>query len=231
MNILPLMRAAFTLVLCLAASALAQTTTLYTKPVSGAGGGIAGKVEPELTHAIALNRDYTQCFRGELSDGNKAFRIAGLPTGKYDLILVTKGNEILESVDLGEDGSKLPAASVKNSEARIVKADTFFPKSKIHRFGLIEGGEKMMLFVERVRDTYIYRQDGTQLKSNLRRIEVVELIKAKDEWQMLNTRHIYREEAPLMANMAFFTHKYLPELGNVRVIDSVKDLGNISVPK
>ena len=154
------------LAVCFAGTALAQTTVLYTKPAAGATGGISGKVDAELTHAIALNRDYTQCYRGDLSDGGKAFRIAGLPTGKYDLICVTKGGQIFEGVELGEDGSKLPPGSVKNSEERIKKADTFFPKPKIHRFGTIEGGEKMLLFVERLRDTYIFRQDGTQLTSN-----------------------------------------------------------------
>ena len=88
-----------------------------------------------------------------------------------------------------------------------------------------------MLFVERIRDTLILRQSGETLNSILRRIEVVELIKAKDDWQMLNTRHLYREEAPVGPNMAFFTHKLVPELSNVRVIDSVKDLGSISLPK
>ena len=221
----------FLLAVCLSASALAQSTVLYTKPAAGANGGISGKVDTELTHAIALNRDNAQCFRGDLSDGGKSFRIAGLPTGKYDLICVTKGGQIFEGVEVGEDGSKLPPDSIKHSEARITKADTFFPKAKIHRFGLIEGGEKMMLFVERLRDTYIFRQDGTQLASNLRRIEVVELIKAKDDWQMLNSRHIYREEAAMVPNMPFFTHKFVPELSNVRVIDSVKDLASISLPK
>ena len=218
-------------VFALALPASAQTTVLYTKPAADANGGISGKVNAELTHALALNRDYTQCFRGDLSDGGKAFRISGLPTGKYDLICVTKNGTVFEGVELGEDGSKLPPVSLKNSEARIKKADAFFPKATIHRFGLIEGGEKMMLFVERLRDTLILRQSGEKLDSNLRRLEVVELIKAKDDWQMLNTRHIYREEAPLVENMPFFTHKFVPELGNVRVIDSFKDLGSISLPK
>ena len=225
------MRPFLLLLLGLSASALAQTAVLYTKPVAGATGAISAKVDAELTHAIALNRDYSQCFRGDLADGGKSFRIAGLPTGKYDLICVTKAGQIFEGVEVGEDGSKLPADSIKHSEARITKADTFFPKAKVHRFGLIEGGEKMMLFVERIRDTLILRQSGETLNSNLRRIEVVELIKAKDDWQMLNTRHIYREEAPMVPNMPFFTHKFVPELGNVRVIDSIKDLGSISLSK
>ena len=161
----------------------------------------------------------------------KAFRISGLSTGKYDLILVTKSGAVFEGVELGEDASKLPAVSVKNAEERINQADTFFNKVTIHRTGLIEDGEKQLLFVERVRDKEILKQSGEVLKANLRRLEVVELIKAADDWQFLNTRHIYREEAPVGPGMAFFAHRYVPGLGNVRVIDSVKDLGSIALPK
>jgi hypothetical protein len=217
--------------ICLVTSAIAQTTTLYTKPVDGAGGGIAARVDQELTHAIALNRDRVQCFKGDLSNGGKSFRITGLPTGKYDLILVTKSGAVFEGVELGEDAPKLPAVSLKNTEERIDKSDTFFNKTKIHRAGLIEDGEKQLLLVERVRDKEILKQSGEVLKANLRRLEVVELIKAADDWQFLNTRHIYREEAPVGPGMTFFKHAYVPGLGNVRVIDSVKDLGSIVLPK
>lgn len=209
----------------------AQTTTLYTVPVSGAGGGISGIVDRELTHALALNRDRVQCFRGALSDGGRSFKIASLPTGKYDLILVTKAGAVCEGIDLGEDVSKLSTVSLKNAEGRVMKSDTFFNKYKIHRAGLIEGGEKQLLFVERVRDKQILKQSGEVLNADLRRLEVVELIKAADDWQFLNTRHLYREEAQLGAGLGFFTDKFVPTLGNVRVIDSVKNLGSIALPQ
>jgi hypothetical protein len=199
--------------------------------VAGATGGIAARVDQELTHAIALNRDRVQCFRGDLSDGGKAFRIGGLPIGKYDLILVTKSGTIYEGIDLGADASRLPAISKQNTETRIGKADTFFNKVKILRNGLIEDGEKQLLLVERLRDKEILKQSGEVLKANLRRLEVVELIKAADDWQFLNTRHVYREEAPVGPGMVFFADKYVAGLGNVRVIDSVKDLGTLALPK
>jgi len=172
-----------------------------------------------------------QCFKADLADGAKSFRLVGLPTGKYDLILVTKSGAIFEGINLGEDASKLSPAVLKNAGERINKADTFFNKARIHRTGLIEDGEKQLLFVERVRDKEILKQSGEVLKANLRRLEVVELIKAADDWQFLNTRHVYREEAPVGPGMAFFSDHYVPGLGNVRVIDSVKDLGSIVLPK
>jgi hypothetical protein len=208
----------------------AQTTTLYTKPVAGAAGGISGRVDQPVSHAIALNRDRVQCFRAELSDGGKVFRFPGLPVGKYDVVLITKGDVIYEGLELGGDADKLSSAPKKNLELRVTKSDTFFNKAKIHRLGLIEDGTKVLALIERVRDKLILKQSGEQLKSNLRRIEVADFVKAADDWTLTESRHLFREEAPLGEGMGFCKHRLLPELGNVRVIDAVKDLGAIGLP-
>ena len=210
--------------------ALAQTTTLYTKPVAGAAGGISGRVEQVLTHAIALNRDRVQCFRAELSDGGKAFRFSGLPTGKYDLVLIAKNDVIYEGLALGEDGDKLTGTPRKNLETRVVKSDTFFNKAQIHRLGFIEDGNKVVALIERVRDKLILKQSGETLNSNLRRFEVADFVKAADDWTLAESRHLYREEAPVGAGMGFCRHAFVAELGNVRIIDTVKELGSIALP-
>ena len=213
-----------------ASAAFAQTTTLYTRPVAGASGGISGRVDQTLTHALALNRDRVQCFRAELSDGGKVFRFAGLPTGKYDLLLITKGDTIYEGLELGGDAEKLSGTPRKNLELRVTKSDTFFNKAQIHRVGLIEDGNKVLALIERVRDKLILKQSGEQLKSNLRRIEVADFVKAADDWTLTESRHLYREETPLGEGMGFCKHRLLTNLGNVRVIDAVKDLGTIALP-
>jgi hypothetical protein len=214
----------------IAPPAFAQTTTLYTKPVAGAAGGISGRVDQTLTHALALNRDRVQCFRAELLDGGKMFRFPGLPTGKYDLVLISKSDVIYEGLELGRDAEKLTGTPKKNLELRVTKSDTFFNKAIIHRVGLSEDGNKILALIERVRDKLILKQSGEQLKSNLRRIEVADFLKATDDWTLTESRHLYREEAPQGEGMSFCKHRLLPELGNVRVIDSVKDLGAIALP-
>ena len=216
--------------LMLITGAQAQTENLNTKPVGGAPGGIAGRVGTELTHALALHRDRVQCFRAELSEGGKTFRFTGLPTGKYDLVLITKSGLVYEGLALGDAADKLAVTSRKNLDERVAKADTFFNKARIHRLGLSEDGETLLAFIERLRDKEILRQSGEVLNSNLRRFEVAQYTAAKDNWQQMETRHIYREEAPVGAGMGFFTSRELPQLGNIRIIDSVKDLGIIVLP-
>ena len=210
--------------------ASAQTANLYTKPVPGAAGGISGRVNTELTHAVALHRDRVSCYRAEISDGGQAFRFSGLPTGKYDLVFITKSGGIYEGLFLGESRDSMTGIMRQKLDERVLKADTFFNKARLHRFGVTEDGNLCLAFVERVRDTLILKQSGETLNSNLRRFEIIDLAKATDNWQMMTSRHIYREEAPVGEGMGFNDHRHLPGLGNLRVIDTVKDLGNIVLP-
>jgi hypothetical protein len=218
------------ILLFLHTAAFSQTANLYTKPHADAAGGLSGHVNLELTHAIALEHDRVSCYKAELSDGGKGFRFTGLPIGKYDLVFITKSGAVYEGVALGEDGGKLSGVPLKHLEERIAKADTFFNKAKIERFGLTDNGEKILAFVERLAARQVLRQSGAALGSNLRRFEVIDLVKAGDDWQMMTNRHLYREEAPLDPNMDFFKHQYLPQIGNLRVVDSPKDLGTITLP-
>ena len=45
---------------------------------------------------------------------------------------------------------------------------------------------------------------------------------------MATTRHIYREEEPTRRIRPFFKHVRFSGLGNIRVVDSVKDMGLLS---
>jgi hypothetical protein len=212
----------------LAGVARAQTANLYTKPVAGAAGGITGRVNIDgMTHVLALNRDHVQCFRAQLT--GREFKFIGLPTGKYDLVIVTK-TAVYEGLELGSDAGKVAATPRKNLETRLVKADSFFNKAKMHRFGLIDGGEKLVAFVERIRDKTILQQSGEQLMSNLRRFEVIDYVKSSDDWTEAESRHIFREEFKIGEGADFLRHKNVSELGNIRVIDAVKDIGSIVLP-
>ncbi len=216
------------LLLALAGILQAQTANLYTKPDPAATGGIAGRVDKELTHAIALSRDRKSCYRAELAEGGKAFKFGGLPTGKYDLVLVGKSS-VYEGLALGAKAVELTDDQKKHVAIRLNKADNFFNKWKLHRAGVEEDGEKLLCFIERMRDKEILKQSGEVLQSSLRRFEVATLNKANDDWDFADNRHIYREEQPL-GTLSPLKHEKVETLGNLRVIDVVKDIGNIVLP-
>ena len=215
--------------LALPGFAFAQTANLYTKPDPAAPGGISGTVDKELTHSLALARDRVRCYKAELANGGKSFRFTGLPTGKYDLVLVGKAGSVYEGLTLGAKAVELTDEQKKNVAMRLNKADNFFNKWKLHRAGVEEDGEKLICFIERLRDKEILKQSGEKLMSSLRRFEVATMNKAADDWDFADTRHIYREEQPL-GTLSPSKHERVEALGNVRVIDAVKDLGTIVLP-
>jgi hypothetical protein len=216
--------------LLLSPGALAADTVqrIYTTPNPQDTGGIKGSCEANITHALAVNHDHLRVYRGAVSADGRAFDFEHLPLGKFDLVMVTRDKLVYEGITLGAPSrSDLPSASMANLNIRIDKQDAFFNHTKIHRLGF--DGANCYAFVERTSDRKILRQDGTALGADLRRLEIIELAQADDTWQVTTTRHLYREEQPV-EGIDFLTDKFVPEFSNLRVIDSVKDIGKVLLP-
>ena len=202
------------------------------RPIRVPRAGIVGQADTELTHALAIAvSDRQKLYKGTLTDGNKGFRLEHLPVGKYDVILFGANATVAEGVSSGStDEKKLPAPSAKNLDLRISKQEAFFNKYKTHRVGI--EGERAIAFVERLRDKGdILKQSGEKLNYDLRRFEVIEMEQAKDDWQVAVARLLFREQEPIGARRHWFRHGYVPTLGNIRVVDSIKDVGKIEMPK
>ena len=216
------------LLVLLASGAFAAETIqrIYSAPDPAAHGGISGTVNVTLTHALAVEHDRVHVYRGALTDGNKGFRFDGLPTGKYDLVLVTTDGSVYEGLALGEEKRELPNGSMEHLKARVTTQDAFFNRTLIPRVGF--DGENALAFVERIRDQHILKQDATTLNATLRRLEIIELAQAGDDWQVTTNRHLYREEQP-PNGINYLKHGFAKELGNLRVVETVKDLGSIKL--
>ena len=212
----------------LAPAAFGQSGRIYTAPDPSATGGLNGHVDAALTHAIAVEHDRVRVYLADLSDNGETFQFNHLPVGKYDLVLVTKDGGVFEGLALGSGTDSLSATSLANLETRVALADSFFNLHTIHRAGV--DGTTLLAFVERISTRPVLKQSGEALNQNVRRLEVIELQQAEDDWQMTGTRHLYREAEPVVATPAFFKHAFVPKLGNIRVVDSVKDLGNLILP-
>jgi len=221
---------ALALALCLfsAGPLWAQAGYIYTHPDPAAPGGIEGTSPVGLTHAMAIDHARVNVYTAPLSGDAKAFRFEHLPVGKYDIVLVTQDRAVLEGLALGDPPNALSPVSMQNLEKRIALADSFFNRRILHRIGIQDG--KALVFVERIRDSRILKQSGETLDANLRRLEVIELAQAADDWQMVATRHMYREGERIEADPPFFKHLYIAGLGNIRVVDGVKHLAPLELP-
>ena len=224
------MRAALLILLLAAFAPHAAADTvqrIYTAPDPAASGGIRGSVDVVVTHALAVDHQRVHVYRAEMSDGGKTFDFEHLPVGKYDLVLVTKDGALCEGLLLGDEPRGIPETSMKNLQTRVAAQDAFFNKSLVQRLGM--DGDTAFILVERVRDKQTLTQAGNKLDASLRRIEVMEIEKASDDWQVTGTRHLYREEQPA-GPTGFLRHFYVPEFSGLRVIDVVKNLGSVKLP-
>ena len=202
---------------------------IYTAPDPAATGGLSGTLPVgTLTHALAVDSERVKVYRAMPVAGSNEFHFEHLPVGKYDLVLVTKERQVFEGLRLGEDLA-LPTNSQTNLETRIAKADSYFNRHIIHRCGIVD--DRIFAFVERIRDRQILTQGGDVVKANIRRFEIIELTQADDDWQMNGARHVYRQYEPLEKSPAFCRHAHVPELGGIRVVTTVKELGTLTVPK
>lgn len=202
---------------------------IYTQPAEAGTGIITGKVAGAvLTHAIAVERDRTRVYLAALVGGGTGFHFKHLPVGRFDLVLVTKDGRVIEGLGIGA-AAKLPEERTKHLAAGVAKADSFFNRHTIHRAGV--AGEVALVFAERIRDKQILRGSGEEIDACLRRLEIVELREAGDDWQMVGTRHLYREETPRIKGIPFLTHLHLPDLGGLRIASAPRDLGTIDLTK
>ena len=201
---------------------------IYTVPDLAAKGGIEGRFPVPVTHALAVDHERVHLYRGKLSDGGKAFHFDNLPVGKYDIVLVDEGKTIWEGATLGEALPPPGEKSAGNLAQRISLADAFFNRHIVHRMGL--SGDHSYAFVERLRDRDALTQGGVGI-GNVSRLEIIELQQAGDDWQMTETRHLYREEEPKKPGAPFMRHYNVSELGNIRVIDTVKKLPKLTIPQ
>lgn len=200
---------------------------IYTAPDPASPGGIEGRSPVPVTHALAVDRDRIHVYRGKLSDGGRKFSFEHLPVGKYDIVLVDEAKAIYEGVSLGGPTPALPANSMENLRKRVAAADAFFNRHQAHRIGF--EGDHCYAFVERLRDRDTMTQGGAAM-GNVTRLEIIDFQQAQDDWQMTETRHIYREEEPKKPGAPFMRHFHVSDLGNIRVVDSVKTLPPLTFP-
>lgn len=201
---------------------------IYTKPAEEDSGVITGKVAGGvLTHALAVERDRKRVYQAALDGGSAGFRFTKLPVGRYDLVLVTTDNRVIEGLGLGTPASELAEPRASHLAAAVARADTFFNRHTIHRAGLADG--IALVFVERIRDRQILRGSGEEIDACLRRLEIIELHEASDDWQTTGTRHLFREETPRRKDLPFLRHSHLPTLSGLRLANSTRDLGTIDL--
>lgn len=211
-----------------------QSTRLYTQPAPSATGGINGRIKEhkKLLDVFAVPSDnHKLVYRGAISTNGNEFSFAGLPVAKYDLMLVCP-NGFYEGFKLTDEADSLTAKDRKMIEAIVKKSVPFFNVKKIHRCeGTTGRNGTARCVLQEVRTLPVMDQEGIlHPEYQVRSIRLASLEDVGTAgWQLVNTREIIRMEAGADDVKGILPHTCLPALGRIRVVDEVKELGEIEL--
>ena len=206
-----------------------QSSRLYTAPDSSAAGGI--RVRFKATGApmgvFALNQtDANHCYRGTADGGGWIFK--GLPVAKYDLVVVFD-NRFYEGLVLSHETNSLTPADQISITNIIHSSVPFFEIKKVYRMEGATGHEgKCSIVFQELRARPVTLQSAEVRNDiQIRSLKMGFLEQVNIGWQLINTREIMRIEVGGGMPKGLIAHTFVKELGNTRVTDSIKDLGEI----
>jgi hypothetical protein len=206
-----------------------QSTKLYTPADPAAGGGIRLRLmtAAKPMGVFALNQaDANRCYPGASDSGGWLFK--GLPVGKYDLVAIF-ADRFYEGLVLARDTNTLTSAD-QVSITKIIDASVpFFDTKLIHRMAGVTGraGKASIVFQE-VRTRPLTLQSGEERDDiQIRSLKMGFLEDVNIGWQLVNTREIMRIEVGGPMPKGLIAHSFVKALGNIRVTDSIKDLGDV----
>ena len=158
------------------------------------------------------------------------FRFTGLPVGKYDLVILY-GDAFFEGLSLTQDENTLTDNDRASIADAIMKSAPFFNEKKIHRCeGTTGYAAKARCVLQEVRTRPVTLQ-SFELRSDIQ-VRSIKLVLPEDVnigWSVVNTREIVRQEVGASEYKGMLPHHFNSNLGNIRVIDTIKELGNLSL--
>jgi hypothetical protein len=210
-----------------------QSTQLYTPPDPSAGGGLRGALvtAPPLRQAFAVPvDDPKKVYKGTVESDGKGFSFSGLPTARYDLMLVFD-EEVREGFVLSRDASTLTAQDQAKIKEKVEASVPFFDTKVIHRCEGTTGREgKARCVLQELRTRPVTLQDASVRSDiQIRSFKLALLEDVGIGWQLVRTREVLRTEVAGNEPKGVLPVKHVPALGGLRVIDTVKDLGQIKL--
>ncbi len=212
-----------------------QSSRLYTSTDAGAGGGIEVKVNrsvKNLQAAFAIPEFEPKfVYKGSVSGGDTA-SFTGLPTAKYDLLLVFE-DSFYEGFRLTRDEDKLTPADKTSISAAINKGTQFFNLKQLHRMEGTSGADgQAMVVLQEMRTKPVTLQDASVRSDiQIRSLKLAVMDQVGPGWALTQTREIIRQEVANNERKGPLPHHYNSALGAIRVTDSVKNLGLVDLTK
>lgn len=223
-------------ILLLSIAAMLYADLTYQQPDPGATGGITGVIAPGsvLQEVIAVDPLDTKIYKAQIDPATGRFNFRGLPPAEYDLLIKVVGG-VHEGLSLLPEGASEPTPQQRKKLCDEIAKDfrdtePFFNVKRIVRMD--GAGDKARLFVMQTRTRHTVTPGAEAIHAHIRRFDYVDIVRGPKLWQVLESRHLLRQEVPLDSpdlKMTRFVHN--PSLGRLLVVSSVKDLGTLDLEK
>jgi len=187
----------------------------------GGGGGITLAVQPidDLEEAFVVDATEYKAYVASIDRAAGQVAIRGLPPGKYDFLLKFR-DKVFEGItlDVPKGYEPLPSKAREGIEKVVWQEEDYFHIKTIARMG--GNRERVKALVEHVRTRKTFEPSGQVMEGLIvRRIDLTELRKTGEIWQIKIKRHLFREERKKGGPGTTLTFHYVPALGGIRVGD------------
>ncbi|MEI8233267.1 MAG: hypothetical protein WCH57_01125 [Verrucomicrobiota bacterium] len=210
-----------------------KSEKLYTAPDPTAQGGISLTASSPVESAFAVPQgNQFLVYKGTVDANKKAITFVGLPIAKYDLMLVCT-DKIYEGFCLNRDEDNLTQNDIKFIHETVNQSIPFFDRKRLERMkGATGKAGKATVVLQEMRIDNFLNQNGDLMKGH--QIRSIKLAFCEDVgnagWQLLQSREILRTDVFPDMPHDLIPIKFTESLENIRVTDSIKNLGEIALP-
>jgi hypothetical protein len=213
------------------ASPVSTGKYLYTKPDPSATGGIRGTIARSGKDVLGVYAlppsEPKSVYKAQLSGSmNGEFSLKGLPADRYDLVVLFK-DACFEGLTLIREEDSLTSKDHQNIEKSVQKSEPFFDTKFVHRVAGTTGRANLArCFAEYLRTRKMLDINDTVYTDHRRSIRLIILKDVGPGWQFVRSREI---DVRFFKPGGKMTHHYTKKLSRIRVIDTVKELGQIQL--
>lgn len=209
-----------------------KANLLYTAPDPSNTGGLTLVSPVPLVIALAVPQSNQEhVYKATLSPDATRASFANLPISMYDLVLAAK-DRIYEGITLNRDENSLANTDLDSIEEIFSRSVPFFNQKHTERIRGTPGDDgKAAAIVQWMRNGgNLMNQNGDLMTGHeIRSIRIAFLADVGPGWQVTATRELIRTDVFPGMPKGFLPVIYDDNLNAIRIVDTVKDIGPVTL--
>jgi hypothetical protein len=209
-----------------------KSLLLYTPPDPSATGGLRLTSPVPLEFAFAIpESNQEHVYKATLGPDQKQVSFANLPISMYDLLLVTK-DHFYEGISLNRDENSLSPEDLASIEEIFSRSVPFM---NVKRTEAVKGtpgdNGRAAALVQwmRIGGNLLNQNGDLMVGHSIRSLRLAFLADVGPGWQVTGTRELLRTDVFPNMPKGFLGVTSVDDLNGIRVVDTVKDIGEVNL--